>query len=335
MNLAPPQSAAPHLWLRPLPLPGGHVLPNRILPGPMEGITGGAFCAAMRAFDLVDAWITPFIRVSTGVPRRTRLEARLAPFLAPGALLPLVVQVMGTDTGRLAGTAARLAEIPGVVGIDLNCACPSPAVVASGAGGARLRDPPWIARTLAALRTACPRCAISVKLRTGCAAAAELPAILAAVRAAAPDLVVLHFRTVAELYREVPEGWERLARARDLLPGQCLFGSGDLFTATAALDLGRRAALDGVTPARGLLRNPWLLRDIAALCRGDDPPPRPPGAGTAFLAALLAAAEADGTWRPGFVLEVARHLFGVETPRFRALAAARSAAAMREALARG
>ena len=47
----------PSLWLEPLPLPGGHSLPGRVLPGPMEGITAGAFCS----YDGVDGvWFDLF-----------------------------------------------------------------------------------------------------------------------------------------------------------------------------------------------------------------------------------------------------------------------------------
>jgi tRNA-dihydrouridine synthase len=290
----------------------------------MEGITAGAFCAVMSRLGLVSVWVTPFIRVSEGILRPARMRDRLRAF----SPLPVVVQVMGTDIPLLAATAARLALETGVVGIDLNCACPTPIVVANGGGGGRLRRPLWIRDALLALRRACPTTGISLKVRVGMQSEDELPRICEAVREGQPDFVVMHYRTVSERYGAAPDGLRRLARARALLPGLPLFGSGDLYTVQAAARMFDVAAVDGVTPARGLLVNPWLLRDIEAACRAEDVPVRTEAEQRDFLRQLIAEAERTGTWRRGFVLEVARHQFGRQHPVFNRLLAADSAAAM-------
>ena len=153
----------PPLWLEPLPLTGGQALPGRVFPGPMEGITASAFCAVINGLGLVSAWVTPFIRVSEGILRPSRLRDWLRAF----SPLPVVAQVMGTDIPLLAETASRLAAEPGVIGIDLNCACPTAIVVANGGGGGRLGHPRWIRDALLAIRQACPMAGISVKVRVG------------------------------------------------------------------------------------------------------------------------------------------------------------------------
>jgi tRNA-dihydrouridine synthase C len=295
----------------------------------MEGITTGSFCAVMNALGLVSVWVTPFIRVSEGTLRPARLRERLSAF----APLPMIVQVMGTDIPLLTATAARLAREPGVIGIDLNCACPVPIVVSNGAGGARLRHPTWIRDALIALRRACPTTGISVKIRAGFESPDELPDICEAVRDAQPDFVMLHYRTVREQYRAAPDGLRRLAWARGLLPGVPLFGSGDVFGVAAAARMFDVTDVDGVTPARGLVANPWLLRDIEAACRGEDVPARTDTETGDFLRRVIVEADRGGTWRSGFVLELARHQFGREHPLFQRLARADSAAAMLAVLA--
>lgn len=294
-----------HPWIEPLRLPGGHSLPNRILPGPMEGITPGAFCRVFAAHGLARSWITPFIRISTGVPRRARLRERLDSFLETG--LPTLVQIMGTNIERLAETAARLVEFP-VAGIDLNCACPSPTVVRNGAGGRRLAEPSWIRDALLALRRACPKHGISVKLRSGLASPDEMVDILDAVREAAPDLIILHCRTVAEAYRPIPDRVARFRRARELVPDLPLIGSGDVFTTDAALELFREAQLDGVAPARGLLRNPWLLCDIENACRDLPSVQPPPHARQRVLLDIARDVQRQGAGGRGFLIQLARHL---------------------------
>jgi tRNA-dihydrouridine synthase len=295
----------------------------------MEGITAGSFCAVMNRMELVSAWVTPFIRVSVGIQRPSRLRDRLRAF----APLPVVAQVMGTDIPLLAETASRLAAEPGVIGVDLNCACPTAIVVANGGGGGRLRHPRWIRDALLALRQACPASGISVKVRVGIASEDELPGICDAIREGQPDFVTVHYRTVEEQYQAAPDGLRRLARARALLPDLPLFGSGDLLTVDAAARMFAAAAVDGVTPARGLVANPWLLRDIEAACRAADVPVRTELDRRDFLRRLIVEAERAGTWRRGFVLEVARHQFGREHPLFERLIETRSAESMLAALA--
>jgi tRNA-dihydrouridine synthase len=290
----------------------------------MEGITAGAFCTVMNRMDLVSAWVTPFMRVSEGIRRPARLRERLRAFFP----LPVVAQIMGTDIPLLAATAARLAAEPGVIGIDLNCACPTPIVVANGGGGGRLRQPRWICDALGALRAACPATGISLKVRVGLESDDELPGICEAIREGRPDFVVVHYRTVEELYRPAPRGLDRLARARELLPDLPLFGSGDLFNVDAAARMFAVAAVDGVTPARGLVANPWLLRDIEEDCRAGSVPVRTDADRRRFLRHLIAEADRTQTWRRGFVLEVVRRQFGREHPLFGQLLEADSAAGM-------
>ena len=294
----------------------------------MEGITAGSFVAVMNALDLVSIWVTPFIRVSEGIRRPSLLRDRLRAF----ATRPVIVQLMGTDVALLCATAARLVVEPGVIGIDLNCACPTPIVVSNGGGGGRLRDPRWIRDALLALRLACPTTGLSVKIRAGLKSDDELPRICDAVLEGQPDFVTLHYRTVEERYRAAPDGLRRLARARERLPGLPLFGSGDLYSVEAAARMFAVAAVDGVAPARGLAANPWLLRDIEADCRGEDVPVRTEMEKRGFLIRVIAQAERTGTWRPGFVLEVARHQFGRAHPLFDGLLEADSAASMRAVL---
>jgi tRNA-dihydrouridine synthase C len=286
----------------------------------MEGVTTGAFCAVLSRAGYVRCWVTPFLRLTTGVPRPARLREHFEPYLAAG--LPFVAQVMGVNIELLCGAAARLAEL-GAVGIDLNCACPSRTVVANGAGGARLRHPEWIATALRALRLAVPGCGVSIKLRSGLECPAEMTDVLPAVAAAAPDFVTLHFRTVDENYDPVPGGWRRLARARALLPGILLVGCGDVLTAADALRLHTETGVDGVATARGLLRNPRLLLDIEDACAGRVPVLLGRCQRLAALHAMAFAAWECGRTRPGFVLEVARTMLGEQDPLFRELSRCR------------
>jgi tRNA-dihydrouridine synthase len=306
----------PASWLDPLPFRSGKGLPNRIMPGPMEGVSEGAFVKVLSRRGLVPCWISPFIRISTGVPRQVRMRERLAVYFDSG--LPVVVQLMGTDWRLLAGAAKNAAAL-GAVGIDLNCACPVPRVFNNGGGGRCLERPMWIRDALLAIREAVPETGVSVKLRTGIVHPDEMEQILPLVKEAAPDFVIIHFRTVKELYNQVAGGHARLETARQLLPGVPLIGSGDLFSWQDAVRMAS-AGVDGVAPARGLIRNPWLLQEIAAACAGRAIPTVGDGAKAGLLAEIASEMTA-GPGTRGFILKLAAQTWGIDHGLFQRLSA--------------
>ena len=269
------------------------------------------------ALRLVDSWFTPFIRISCGVPRLSRFKARLAPFFSSG--LPVIAQLLGTDTERLAESAARLHSL-GAVCVDLNCACPSPQVLGSGGGGKSLLHPQWIKDTLLAMKTASNGKPVSVKLRCAYASPDEMEDIAAAVREASPDLVTCHFRTVMEMYEPVEDGHERLAKMHSLLGSIPFFGSGDIFTVQDALKMRSIAGVDGIAPARGLMKNPMLLREIRAACQGQ-PTGQMQMSSQEKLQFLEQLGQLSGQSRKHqvFILKIARTMFGEDSQEFRCL----------------
>lgn len=311
---------SPGALLEPVRFGDGRCLPCRLVPGPMDGVTEGSFVSVLSRLGLVWSWHTPFLRISTGVPSRTRLRSALRPYLETG--LPVTVQLMGLDAGRLAATAARVLDL-GAVCADLNCACPSPTVLGSESGGARLRHLDWLADTLARMREACGDRGLSVKLRVGFESPDEFPRIAEAVREGRPDVAIVHYRTVREQYRPIIGGLERLAMAAAALPDVTVFGSGDLFTVPDGLAMAAVPSIAGLAPARGLMRCPDLLVRLRAAIAGEPPPP--PLEPCQFLLAL--GEEARRLHPPrgnGFLLRLAAAMFGADSERFRRLVACRT-----------
>ncbi len=300
-------------WLEPLVFKDGSCLPSRIIPGPMEGVTEGSFVTVFTSLDLVDSWFTPFIRISSGVPRFSRMRAKLEPFFASG--LPVIAQLLGTDTDMLAQSAARLHSI-GATCVDLNCACPSPQVLSSGGGGKRLLSPQWMHDTISAMKSACGIRPVSVKIRCGYNSPDEMNEIAAAIREAAPDMVTCHFRTVREMYSPVQHGYERLAAMRELLEPIPFIGSGDLFTPEDALRMYKTAGVDGVAPARGLMKNPLLLKDIKKACSGEAPDRAMSNEEKLMFLDKIGEISGQSRGHQIFLLKIAKTMFGKESPEF-------------------
>ena len=133
-------------------------------PAPMEGVMRPAVIQACNDLQLTAGWVTPFFRVSEGVPKMSELKKFIAPFLAPN--VKVVLQIMGNDPAKLAETARR-GMAAGADGIDLNCGCPSAQVVRHGAGAACMQNMDNTARIIEAVRRAVPESFFSVKTRLG------------------------------------------------------------------------------------------------------------------------------------------------------------------------
>ena len=54
-----------------------------------------------------------------------------------------------------------------------------------------------------------------------------------------------------------------------------MFGSGDLFSATACRAMLEQTGVDGVSIARGAIGNPWIFSQTLALLAGEPTPPPP------------------------------------------------------------
>jgi tRNA-dihydrouridine synthase B len=156
--------------------------------------------------------------------------------------------------------------------IDLNCGCPVPKVVKTGAGAALMRNPEKIREIVAALvgGTDIP---VSVKLRTGWDhnELTYLEAAEAAIKAGAV-MVTLHGRTRSQGY----SGYADWSCIKNLVNAVSVpvIGNGDAFTAEATVRMLKETGCAGVMFARGAMGNPRLFSDaIALMTRGILPPP--------------------------------------------------------------
>src|SRR6186713_2701649 len=123
--------------------------------------------------------------------------------------------MIGNDIPELVRTAKLLQQLP-VAAIDLNLGCPAPIVYKKCAGGGLLREPQRIDAILGALRDAVPT-KFTVKTRLGFEDDAVLNTLLPIFAKHSIDLLTVHGRTVAQMYRsEVDYG--RIAQAVAAMP---------------------------------------------------------------------------------------------------------------------
>jgi tRNA-dihydrouridine synthase len=187
--------------------------------------------------------------------------------------VPLSVQLLGVDPGRMARAAAIL-ERAGAEVIDVNLGCPAKEVVGRGAGAALLRDPEAVRRLLARVRVALSG-TLSAKVRLGFDDTELAFEVAEAAAAAGVDFLTVHPRCRCDFYDGVADWrWTRDIQARLPIP---VVGNGDCWYAADALQLMAEARCAAVMIGRPALRNPWIFSQIAALREGREPI-RPDGA---------------------------------------------------------
>ena len=137
---------------------------------PMEGVTDAPMRAARGEAGAFTFAVAEFIRVAQAVVTRSTLLRHVPELLADGRTptgLPVQVQLLGGDPGRVAASAVLAHEL-GATAIDLNFGCPAKTVNNHDGGAALLREPPRIRAIVAAVRAALPPgVPVSAKVRLG------------------------------------------------------------------------------------------------------------------------------------------------------------------------
>lgn len=157
--------------------------------------------------------------------------------------------------------------------IDLNAACPVRKVTRKGEGAALLKEPEVLSRLVKTLVDHSP-VPVTVKIRIGW----DYPSINATevakrIADAGAHAVCVHGRTKNQGYGGKAD--LRVIRAVKEAVDIPVIGSGDIFSAQAAIRAMEETGCDGVMVARGGLGNPWIFREAAALYRNEAMPPGP------------------------------------------------------------
>ncbi|MCQ2590322.1 MAG: tRNA dihydrouridine synthase DusB [Treponema sp.] len=176
------------------------------------------------------------------------------------------VQIFGGEEASMAQAARIVLEKTHCEVIDINCGCPVPKIIKSGAGSALTRDPDRLYKIAKAVKDAAGDTPVTVKIRSGWdkpnitwkeAAQAALEAGVSAI--------TIHPRTRAQGY-EGHSDWSIMKELVDFVDGKVpVFGSGDLFKVEDVVKMLEQTGVDAVMYARGAMGNPFIFRDTTSL----------------------------------------------------------------------
>lgn len=194
--------------------------------------------------------------VSTeGLTRRHAKTAHLAHFVESER--PVSIQIFGSNSERMAESATMVEEMGADI-VDINAGCPVKKVVRQGGGSNLLRDLPLLEKIVRAVRKAV-RIPVTIKIRSGWDHnSINALEVLTLAEDCGVEALAIHGRTRSDLFSGKADwGIIRKVKERAHIP---IIGNGDVFSPEDAAGMFRETGVDGVMMGRGVLANPWLIR---------------------------------------------------------------------------
>ncbi|MFH1019278.1 MAG: tRNA-dihydrouridine synthase family protein [Pseudomonadota bacterium] len=245
---------------------------------PMQGLTNRALRALFIERVRPDVVFTEFVRVKASTKKNITGNDRQE-VVSTAAGVPLVVQLIGTDTEALLAAANTVQEL-GAEHLNINLGCPYGRMTSQTAGGALLREPLALARMLERLRREI-RGSFSVKVRSGFDDPAQIFSLLPLFADSGIDFLVVHPRTVKQMYAGPADHGVTAEVVRQTpLP---VIANGDIFSAATGQRVLTETGAAGLMLGRGAIADPLLFERL----RGRIPSESTPAAKVAELREYL------------------------------------------------
>lgn len=244
---------------------GNIEIKNRVVLAPMAGICNSAFrrickemgCGLIYAEMVSDKAITYNNKKTIDMLYMTEEER------------PIVQQIFGSDKESFVVAAKYIYDNMHPDIIDINMGCPVPKVaLRAQAGSALLKDPKKIYEIVKAIVEAVP-IPVTVKIRSGwdCNSinAVEVAKIIEKAGASA---VCIHPRTRSQGYSGKAD-WSIIKAVKDAV-NIPVIGNGDVLKPEDAKRMLDETNCDAVMIGRGVLGNPWLIKNTINFLKGED-----------------------------------------------------------------
>ena len=176
---------------------------------------------------------------------------------------PIAQQIFGSDVDSFVMAAKRVESVMHPDIIDINMGCPVPKVALKNqAGSALLKNPSKIKEIVSAVVKAVS-VPVTVKIRSGWdEASINALEVAKTIESAGASAITIHARTRSQGYSGKAD-WSIIKQVKESVSIPVI-GNGDVTTPELAKKMLEETGCDAVMIGRGILGNPWLIRECVA-----------------------------------------------------------------------